>query len=250
VCISLSPATTACGTDCDAICYEDLQCGPPQDGKQFQPNTTTETACGTSCDTTCFEDSQCGGPPPAGIRFQTGAAATTVCGVDCDAVCFEDGNTCGPTPTDMQFQPGATAATKCDGDVETACNSSCFEERRCGPPPTGMRFKNEPTAWVPVTMEGVAPALPVPSGNGVLGCPDAMVKISLVDCMALGALEGHSFNRVEAWSQYSPGCFNHGTKFLYNTHPIGSEGQPGPLWCKANPGAWQNGQLAVAFTSN
>jgi hypothetical protein len=151
----------------------------------------------------------------------------------------------------MQFRSGASAATKCDGGVETGCNSSCFEERRCGAPPTGMRFKSDLAAWVPVTMEGLAPALPVPSGNGpdaqgVLGCPDAMVKISLEDCMALGALDGHSFNRVEGWSQYSPGCFNHGTRFFYNTHPIGSEGQPGPLWCKADPGACRNSQLAVA----
>jgi hypothetical protein len=109
-------------------------------------------------------------------------------------------------------------------------------------PPIGMQFKNDPAAWVPVTMEGVAPAMPLPSGNGpdaqgVLSCPDAMVKISLEDCMALGAVDGYSFDRVEDWSFYSPGCFNHGTRFKYNTHSIGGEGQPGPLWCKPDPGA-------------
>jgi hypothetical protein len=59
-----------------------------------------------------------------------------------------------------------------------------------------------------------------------------MTKISEAECKELGSQYGHTWGYTGAFHQYSPGCFNHGTSFYFNTHATGSAGSPGPLWCK------------------
>jgi hypothetical protein len=57
------------------------------------------------------------------------------------------------------------------------------------------------------------------------------VKVNEEECKALGARDGFTFGATFDAPQYAPGCFDHGV-FYYNTNPIGSQGEPGALWCK------------------
>ncbi len=111
-----------------------------------------------------------------------------------------------------------TAETLCTNN----CDTVCWEEVCGATPPTGMQFAR-----------GANPrAVDDGKDGNVLTCPGSLVKVNEEECKALGARDGFTFGETLDAYYRAPGCFNLGSVFHYNTHPIGSQGSPGPLWCK------------------
>jgi hypothetical protein len=114
-----------------------------------------------------------------------------------------------------------TAETLCSTD----CATVCWEDipRLCGPtPPAGMRF----------VRGGNLRPVDDGSGNSVQICPGSLLPANEEECRELGARHSFDFGGVIEERGWAPGCFNHAEYFYYNTHPIGTRGAAGPLWCK------------------
>jgi hypothetical protein len=129
--------------------------------------------------------------------------------------CLTTFRVCLFLPTAAETLCTTECATVCWEEIPTTCGAH-YNSR----PPDGKQFKFS-------NPRGVTG----PNGGGVQTCPGSLVKVNEEECKALGARDGFTFGGTVVAQQYAPGCFDHGI-FYYNTHPTGSQGEPGALWCK------------------